>query len=177
MKRWKTEKKCEFCGELYSTHHTKQKYCSNICRADARKGTKTNHKREEKTCSVCGITFMGTYQSKYCSRECYNKTRTIEYGSEESRVKKNKYQLERSYENKRFLFSYKQEKGCKVCGFSDARGLIFHHRIPEEKSFNLGRGIKSMKKVLEEIEKCDVLCGTCHLIEHFDVKYLVEESH
>ena len=59
---------------------------------------------------------------------------------------------------------------CRECGFSDYRALQFHHRNPSEKLFTVGvNGPKtSLKKLHEEIEKCDVLCANCHSILHSD---------
>ncbi len=54
--------------------------------------------------------------------------------------------------------------GCKMCGYNKcAAALEFDHRDPLTKSFAVGAGIlKSMKRLLDEIKKCDVLCANCH---------------
>jgi hypothetical protein len=56
---------------------------------------------------------------------------------------------------------------CERCDCSDHRCLQFHHRDPSEKSFNISLrlhcGIDFLRK---EAEKCILLCGNCHLIEH-----------
>lgn len=60
----------------------------------------------------------------------------------------------------------KRERGCYNCGIKDFRVLAFHHKA--DKKFNISRKIyeKNIDKVLEEIEKCEILCGNCHRIEH-----------
>lgn len=58
---------------------------------------------------------------------------------------------------------------CAVCGESRWWVLDFHHRDPTTKEGNISvmkrRG--SRKALLEEIEKCDVLCSNCHRDLHY----------
>jgi hypothetical protein len=62
---------------------------------------------------------------------------------------------------------------CKRCGFSHPAALDFHHRNPEEKLYEVSvmpfRSI-SKKKILEEMDKCDVYCANCHRILHWEEK-------
>ena len=58
---------------------------------------------------------------------------------------------------------------CESCGAGASHGeggrwtLHFHHRDPETKVFNVGgRVTLSWQRLLAEIEKCDVLCTSCH---------------
>lgn len=57
---------------------------------------------------------------------------------------------------------------CQGCGFDLPVGLQFHHRDPQEKLFEVGgAGLTKPEAVFwAEVEKCDLLCGTCHLIRH-----------
>ncbi len=57
-----------------------------------------------------------------------------------------------------------KSKGCKVCGENHPACLDFHHRDPSLKLFNIGVsfGSYSIKKMKEEIAKCDVICSNCH---------------
>ena len=52
--------------------------------------------------------------------------------------------------------------GCKQCGRKTA--LLYHHREPLDKSFNVGREAHrfSIVTLMAEIEKCDILCRSCH---------------
>lgn len=65
---------------------------------------------------------------------------------------------------------YKMDKGCCVCGYRDhPRALQFHHREPEDKVIEISTMLKhnrSVKAILEEATKCDVICANCHLILH-----------
>lgn len=57
---------------------------------------------------------------------------------------------------------------CRDCGFDNPAGLQFHHRISEEKLFEVGGAglTKPEADFWAEVEKCDLLCGTCHLLRH-----------
>ena len=65
-----------------------------------------------------------------------------------------------------WFFALKATYACIRCGENDAACLDFHHRDPEEKSEALGRAVWyngwSRARILEEIDKCVVLCANCH---------------
>lgn len=49
------------------------------------------------------------------------------------------------------------------CGELDLRVLEFHHRDRSEKKFCVRVFIgHSIASILDEMEKCDVLCANCH---------------
>lgn len=58
--------------------------------------------------------------------------------------------------------------GCKNCKYKyngSTRALVFHHRDPEVKSFNLCMNNLWSTKweiIVCEFEKCDLLCANCH---------------
>ena len=63
---------------------------------------------------------------------------------------------------------------CSMCGYSGKNNgsLDFHHRNGEEKDFAIGNAFRfvtdMMPKVIDEINKCDVICKNCHNIRHHD---------
>jgi hypothetical protein len=64
---------------------------------------------------------------------------------------------------------YKKTLKCNRCGYSDYRALEFHH-TDDNKEGNpcvIARH-RSWKKVMEELNKCEVLCSNCHRIEHYN---------
>jgi len=64
---------------------------------------------------------------------------------------------------------YKSDKVCIDCGNGDWRVLDFHHRDPFTKIAQVSRLVhtsSSMKRILAEIEKCDIVCANCHRIRH-----------
>ena len=83
-----------------------------------------------------------------------------------------KLQIMRWRRRKEKAVEYKGGK-CTKCGFNDhAAALQFHHTNPEEKDANWGKiKGKSWDKIVEEIDKCVLLCANCHAIEHAKSKY------
>lgn len=81
------------------------------------------------------------------------------------------YQKMRYIERKLYLINIKGGK-CEKCGYNkNIAALDFHHRNPKHKRFNLdGRKISntSLSLLLEECEKCNLLCSNCHREEHYD---------
>jgi hypothetical protein len=61
-----------------------------------------------------------------------------------------------------YLVEYFLEHPCVDCGETDPLVLEFDHR--EDKSFNISEGLRdrSWQSILDEIEKCDVVCANCH---------------
>ena len=58
----------------------------------------------------------------------------------------------------------KEAQGCKRCGYNeDGSKLHFHHRDPDTKLFNIAwaHGLRA-RRLQEELDKCDLLCATCH---------------
>lgn len=73
------------------------------------------------------------------------------------------------------LLQIKGQTRCERCGYSkdgNFASLDFHHRCPQEKKLCLGNAYrfitKDRGKIIEELDKCEVLCGICHFKEHFD---------
>ena len=61
---------------------------------------------------------------------------------------------------------------CQRCGYDKCEGALqFHHRNPEEKEFTLGQinlsKDFSIDELLQEVDKCDLLCANCHSEEHY----------
>jgi len=54
---------------------------------------------------------------------------------------------------------------CQICGYSKYQGALdLHHIDPNEKDFSLGsKGYtRSWERIKEELDKCALLCATCH---------------
>lgn len=71
-----------------------------------------------------------------------------------------------------WLKEYKSKLKCERCGYNKCVGaLSFHHRNPEEKFTSpnnmIGIGF-GKKKILREIEKCQILCLNCHSELHYN---------
>lgn len=110
-------------------------------------------------CLVCSKILMGR-QIKFCSVKCKQKDIN-------NRHQNYTNQGNRGYENKRKLLEYKGY-GCSKCGYNkNSAALCFHHL--KDKKFQLDIRKCSNTKwetLLEEADKCIVLCHNCHMEEH-----------
>lgn len=72
----------------------------------------------------------------------------------------------REYSAKRRLKALEYLGGvCVDCGLKD--GLEIHHIDPETKSFTLASGWHhAWDKIVVELQKCEVLCDSCHKNRH-----------
>lgn len=73
-------------------------------------------------------------------------------------AKKKQLRLERTT----YLVKYFEAHSCTDCGEQDPIVLEFDHL--RDKSFSIGAGLtcRSWPSILEEIEKCEVVCANCH---------------
>jgi Flp pilus assembly protein TadD len=76
----------------------------------------------------------------------------------------NEQQQKKRLERHDWLWELKCGLSCIQCGDDDPACLDFHHADPLKKDGAISKLITtaSMDRVIEEIEKCDVLCASCH---------------
>jgi hypothetical protein len=71
--------------------------------------------------------------------------------------------------NASFVFDHKANHPCVDCGNSDPVVLEFDH-TGTDKLANVSDMVKnglSLKRIQEEIDKCDVVCANCHRIRTY----------
>jgi hypothetical protein len=72
----------------------------------------------------------------------------------------------RKYRRRVFFAKDKVTKGCQECGYNErAVALDYHHTDSESKEMSVAERISrghSKEKILEEVERCRVLCANCH---------------
>jgi hypothetical protein len=76
----------------------------------------------------------------------------------------------RQEEIKTWYRQYKTTIRCIRCGENDPACLQFHHRSRGEKKMSIATYVfqaSNLEKFIQELDKCDVLCANCHLIEHW----------
>lgn len=79
---------------------------------------------------------------------------------EKARTANNKLNASRT----RFLRDYKLSKGCMDCGYNEYPEVLEFDHL-RDKMFQLGSGSRNAwHKVLEEIDKCEVVCANCHRV-------------
>ncbi|MDD3412385.1 MAG: hypothetical protein PHY47_00120 [Lachnospiraceae bacterium] len=70
--------------------------------------------------------------------------------------------------NAEYVFNYLLNHNCIDCNESNILVLEFDHRSRIDKSINISEAISSswsLKKIQDEIDKCDVRCRNCHAIK------------
>lgn len=105
-----------------------------------------------------------------CKLLCHNCHNELHFSGKENT---------RFYENKKILLEWKGDFECVECGYNKCNSsLHFHHE--NEKNFGIGFLIKSKtkntletvrEKIIEEINKCSVICSNCHIKKHFDTEF------
>ena len=102
-----------------------------------------------------------TEDKKKYHRDWYHAHRDVELARRKKRTEKHRRFV------RHVIGEIKLILGCKHCGYDKSPyALDFHHRDPDVKSFYVASyASKRVLAVLEEIEKCDVLCANCHRIE------------
>lgn len=87
--------------------------------------------------------------------------------SEKAHVKRRKLQL------RKWFYNYKKNLSCLKCLENHPAVLEFHHKGEHKKDRNISKLIDdgcSVKKIMEEIKKCEVLCSNCHKKLHYKEK-------
>ena len=70
-------------------------------------------------------------------------------------------------ENRKLLLEYFANHSCVLCGEADPIVLEFHHNQGEkDKNIAAMMPYCSWGVILEEIEKCEVVCANCHRRKH-----------
>ena len=68
-------------------------------------------------------------------------------------------------QNRQILYFFKRE--CKNCGSKDYEHLQFHHTNKKDKILEVGKMVyRTTDALLKEINKCIVLCDSCHTKLH-----------
>lgn len=92
-------------------------------------------------------------------REWYHRNREREAEKQRNR-KQNRVE-----KFKGIIKELKESNPCKDCGIKYPHYIMdFDHLNPEEKSFSIAthNGSKSLKTLLDEIAKCEIVCANCH---------------
>jgi hypothetical protein len=111
----------------------------------------------EKRCLGCNEILKGR-QTKFCSLKCKNFDTNNKHQNYVA-------QQRRGYERRTKLVQMKGGS-CEICGYKkNQAALSFHHDDPTTKRFQIDLrrcSNSSWKDLLEETEKCRLLCLNCH---------------
>lgn len=108
----------------------------------------------EKVCKKHGLTTHSLYHE---TRYICNKCRTVSVNKCQAKVK----------------FRAVEYKGgkCERCGYSKCIGALhFHHKDPTKKNFTIATRSRftPWKMLIEELDKCELLCANCHAETHWN---------
>ena len=112
------------------------------------------------TCQTCDGPLTGR-QTKFCCRKCKNDNFNSIHQTYE-------VQQERGLKNKIKLLEMKGSK-CQNCGYDkNYASLCFHHARDKKFALDLRQcANRSFTSLIEESNKCVVLCHNCHMEHHY----------
>lgn len=102
------------------------------------------------------------YKNKEDSREYQKKWYK---NNKKKRIKQIRDYQDREHEK---FIEYKSGLKCSLCGYNKCiSALDFHHKNKDTKDFSISAMRKrSMKRIMEEIKKCILVCKNCHAEIH-----------
>jgi len=130
-----------------------------------------------KKCKDCGevklcawlSSFTQTGRPEYKARciECHNAYLRKRNNLAKTKKLRNKRVRRYSIRSKQRAVDFFGGK-CQRCGYSKSIcALTFHHRNPEEKESDIGAlNRRTWSKIVNELNKCDLLCFNCHMEVH-----------
>lgn len=144
--------------------------------------------KEEKLLEMFSLQREGRFGRNSKCKACKGKREkeryetNVELAREKARERTQQYRLrhpernrelvaKRRQQQREFIAARKAELGCGRCGINDHRVLDFHHKDPNEKELAVSQLLsrKGWEAVLNEMEKCIVLCANCHRITHAEL--------
>lgn len=112
------------------------------------------------------MSYKNIEDKKECWKRWYRRNRIKVI--EKNKIRKYKIREE----NYKWFREYKQSLSCEICGENHIACIDFHHKFKRKNKRELiNYRIKwgcSRKTILNEIEKCRVLCSNCHRKLHYD---------
>ena len=128
-----------------------RKYCLE-CSPFGEHNTKKLHKQDNRNsgnCEFCGREYEVDRSKGHRSNRC---------GSCRSRITRIRKKLT--------LINESEYNGCSLCDYSNCKSALdFHHK--GEKDHTVGQNLSdNYDKLIEEIQKCIILCSNCHVEHH-----------
>ena len=113
----------------------------------------TLYVRDGKQLKVC-VSCYEQHYAPFCKSKEEQKL-SIKNAEKRQRVKRQK-----------FIMNHLKENPCIDCGGTNILTLEYDHRSPELKYDNIATLVArgSIRKLKEELKKCDVVCANCHRI-------------
>ena len=112
-----------------------------------------------------------TLEERRAKRRAYYQRSITQFAARRKKYAKTRsvWAKARYAEFREWIDEFKSSAGCNVCGERRPVCLDFHHKDRETKTFTVGQGWgRNRKRLLDEIEKCIVLCANCHRVLHYN---------
>jgi hypothetical protein len=157
---------CKSCGEEFPDAYmhngtyrnfSNRKYCATCRPIGAAKPIRPAKKREVLECLVCAKPLKDS-QRKFCSVQCKTHFHSSYPKQKDRAIIRKLHLVELS------------GGACAICGYNkNITAFHFHHLDPSKKRFRMDSQAisnRSWQSILEEFEKCILLCGNCHAELH-----------
>lgn len=121
-------------------------------------------------CSTCNINPRRNHTSYKC-KECHNDYQKAYYKKNPSSIRTSVNKQSKKIRD--FIKEYKN-KPCTDCGETYPYYVMDLDHIKGSKSFNLSEAAskyRTIKRIQEEIDKCELVCANCHRIRTFTRLY------
>ena len=137
------------------------KFCSRSCSSKYR-SLNSSSPQNNVTCATCGI---GVYRKPsqiknsknkifFCSRVCKEKAQQIDTVYSIPEIQPNHYGNKISIHSYRVRALKELGESCNRCGYNEYKKVLQVHH-------------KDRDRLNNSIENLEVLCPTCHMVEHF----------
>ncbi len=158
---YKRRTTCKYCGNKFKMKELKERCCDDEqCIKEKEKEKKREAKRKYYNKNIKRTT------KKFKKQDAENSRNYRRNHKEEINKRKKSYRKIR----REWVDNIKREKECIKCKEERWFCLAFHHLDPEMKKFTIAECVSrsfSKKAILEEIDKCVVLCNNCHQHLHY----------
>ena len=114
---------------------------------------------DQQKCVSCVYVYS---KSLFVNARSPSKTTKVCHYCRDSAVQSSKTEGSFRARTKAYLEELKESGKCAECGDTELSHLEFDHINPESKSFDVTRFHHSLKKIKEELKKCQILCFMCH---------------
>lgn len=79
------------------------------------------------------------------------------------------------------VIDYKSTHCCVACGkFDHPSSMDFHHKDPQQKLFEINAATqkkgRTLEEIFDEIEKCHLLCASCHRKLHSNALCIIGDA-
>jgi hypothetical protein len=81
--------------------------------------------------------------------------------------------------HREWFVNYKKQLVCVTCGHNHPAALDFHHVEQKKSNRKIHKLVSdghTKKRILEEIDKCVVLCSNCHREHHHDERQIIKQK-